>query len=60
MPHGLQVRFLSRAPDYDNFDYFRQQGDFLLPSSYFDFFKHMCYNIFIINKGASDEIFSNL
>ena len=29
---SVQVQILSRAPDYDNFDYFRPQGDFLLPS----------------------------
>ena len=32
MPFGVQVQVLSRAPDYDNFDFFRPQGDFLLPS----------------------------
>ena len=32
MPFGVQVQVLSRAPDYDNFEFFRPQGDFLLPS----------------------------
>ena len=32
MPFGVQVQVLSRAPDHDNFDYSRPQGDFLLPS----------------------------
>ncbi len=32
MPFGVQVQVLSRAPDHDKFDFFRPQGDFLLPS----------------------------
>ena len=28
----VQVQVLPRAPDHDNFDYFRPQGDFLSPS----------------------------
>ncbi len=33
MPHGVLVQVQSRAPNHDNFQFFRPQGDFLLPSA---------------------------